>query len=52
MDGFQISVEQLYDMDPNRIESITILKDRGYGFVWFQGCQRCGGDYDGGSSDG
>lgn len=27
MDGFQISVEQLYDMDPNRIESITILKD-------------------------
>lgn len=27
MDGFQISVEQLYDMDPNRIESITILRD-------------------------
>lgn len=27
MDGFQISVEKLYDMDPNRIESITILKD-------------------------
>ena len=24
----------------------------GYGSVWFQGCQRCGGDYDGGSSDG
>ena len=27
MDGFEISVEKLYDMDPNRIESITILKD-------------------------
>lgn len=27
MDGFQISVQKLYDMDPNRIESITILKD-------------------------
>lgn len=27
MDGFEISVSQLYDMDPNRIESITILKD-------------------------
>lgn len=27
MDGFQIDVEKLYDLDPNRIESITILKD-------------------------
>lgn len=27
MDGFEISVQKLYDMDPNRIESITILKD-------------------------
>lgn len=27
MDGFEISVEKLYDMDPNRIASITILKD-------------------------
>lgn len=27
MDGFEINVTQLYDMDPNRIESITILKD-------------------------
>ena len=27
MDGFEISVEKLYDMDPSRIESITILKD-------------------------
>lgn len=27
MDGFEISVEKLYDFDPNRIESITILKD-------------------------
>lgn len=27
MDGFEISVSKLYDMDPNRIESITILKD-------------------------
>jgi len=27
MDGFQVSVQKLYDFDPNRIESITILKD-------------------------
>lgn len=27
MDGFEISAETLYDFDPNRIESITILKD-------------------------
>lgn len=27
MDGFEVSVSKLYDMDPNRIESITILKD-------------------------
>lgn len=27
MDGFEISVSQLYDLDPNRIESVTILKD-------------------------
>lgn len=27
MDGFEIKVQKLYDMDPNRIENITILKD-------------------------
>lgn len=27
MDGFEISVEKVYDFDMNRIESITILKD-------------------------
>lgn len=27
MDGFKIDVQKLYDMDPNRIENITILKD-------------------------
>lgn len=27
MDGFEVSVSKLYDMDPNRIESLTILKD-------------------------
>lgn len=27
MDGFEISVTKLYDMDPSRIESVTILKD-------------------------
>ena len=27
MDGFEISATTLYDFDPNRIESITILKD-------------------------
>lgn len=27
MDGFEISVSKLYDFDPSRIESVTILKD-------------------------
>ncbi|KIO44132.1 MULTISPECIES: SusC/RagA family TonB-linked outer membrane protein [Sanguibacteroides] len=27
MDGFKVSIERVYDMDPNRIESMTILKD-------------------------
>lgn len=27
MDGFEVSVQKIYDMDINRIESITILKD-------------------------
>lgn len=27
MDGFEVNVQKVYDFDPNRIESITILKD-------------------------
>lgn len=27
LDGFEVSVQKIYDMDMNRIESITILKD-------------------------
>ena len=27
LDGFEVSVEKIYDMDPNRIESMTLLKD-------------------------
>ncbi len=27
LDGFQITAQKLYDMDPNRIENVTILKD-------------------------
>ena len=27
MDGFEVKIEKVYDMDPNRIESITIHKD-------------------------
>ena len=27
MDGFEVSIQKVYDMDPNRIETITILKD-------------------------
>ncbi|WP_303180254.1 SusC/RagA family TonB-linked outer membrane protein [uncultured Butyricimonas sp.] len=27
MDGFEVSVQKVYDLDPNRVESITILKD-------------------------
>lgn len=27
MDGFEVNVVKLYDLDPNRIETITILKD-------------------------
>ncbi len=27
MDGFEVSIEKIYDLDPTRIESLTILKD-------------------------
>lgn len=27
LDGYEVSVQKIYDMDPNRIASITILKD-------------------------
>lgn len=27
MDGFEVDVEKVFDLDPNRIESMTILKD-------------------------
>jgi TonB-linked SusC/RagA family outer membrane protein len=27
LDGYEVSTEKVYDMDPNRVESITILKD-------------------------
>lgn len=27
LDGFVVGVQQVYDLDPNRVESITILKD-------------------------
>jgi TonB-linked SusC/RagA family outer membrane protein len=27
LDGYEVSVQKIYDMDPNRIKSITILKD-------------------------
>lgn len=27
MDGFDVSIEKIYDLDPTRIESMTILKD-------------------------
>ena len=27
LDGFEVSVQKIYDMDINRIESMTILKD-------------------------
>lgn len=27
LDGFEVSVQKVYDLDPNRIENITILKD-------------------------
>ncbi|WP_286334669.1 SusC/RagA family TonB-linked outer membrane protein [Bacteroides caecimuris] len=27
MDGFEVSIEKIYDLDPSRIESMTILKD-------------------------
>ncbi|MFR3330257.1 MAG: SusC/RagA family TonB-linked outer membrane protein [Odoribacter splanchnicus] len=27
MDGFEVDVKKVYDLDPNRIQSITILKD-------------------------
>lgn len=27
MDGYEVSIEKVYDMDPNRVETINILKD-------------------------
>ena len=27
MDGFEVSVQKVYDLDPNRVETINILKD-------------------------
>ena len=27
MDGFEVSIEKVYDLDPTRIESLTVLKD-------------------------
>lgn len=27
MDGFEVSIQKVFDMDPNRIESVSILKD-------------------------
>lgn len=27
MDGFEVSIQKVYDTDPNRIESVSILKD-------------------------
>lgn len=27
MDGFEVSVQKVYDMDPNRVETVNILKD-------------------------
>lgn len=27
LDGFEVSVEKIYDLDPNRIETVTLLKD-------------------------
>ncbi len=27
MDGFEVSVQKVYDLDPNRVETITLLKD-------------------------
>lgn len=26
MDGFEVSIEKVYDLDPTRIESLTVLK--------------------------
>ena len=27
LDGYEVNIQKIYDMDPNRLESITILKD-------------------------
>ena len=38
LDGYEVDVQKIYDMDPNRIASITILKDAAatamYGSQW------------------
>ena len=27
LDGFEVSAEKIFDLDPNRVSSITVLKD-------------------------
>ncbi len=44
LDGFEVSVEKIYDMDMNRIESMTILKDAAATALYgSRACQWCCG---------
>ncbi len=48
MDNFETTIQKVYDMDLNRIESITILQRcGGDSVVRFSGSQWCGGHHDG-----
>ena len=41
LDGFETSLQRIVDIDPERIESITILKDAaGTTLLWLKGFQR------------
>ena len=48
MDNFETTIQKVYDMDPNRIESITILKDAAATALYGSpGSQWRGGHHDG-----
>ena len=47
LDGVEVSAERIYDMDLNRVESTTILKDASAtAAIWVSGCQRSDCHYD------
>lgn len=53
MDGFEVSVQKVYDMDPNRVETINILKDAAATAMYgSRAANRCDRDHDESSETG